>query len=103
MSRRQSQLFDSIHLHVAAIVASAGIRRASDKSLVWDLTLEAMNHASLCHNDDFLGFTITTETDHLFGACRPRLHYREQFQCTLDGRRRGRRETLTSDVRWLVE
>ena len=68
VAKAVAQLFDSIHLHVAAIVASAGIRRASDESLVWDLTLEAMDHASLCHDDDFIGFTIPAETNHLFGA-----------------------------------
>ena len=66
VAKAVAQLFDSVHLRAAAIVASAGIRRASDKSLVWDLTLEAMNHA-VC-DDDFIGFTITAETDHLFGA-----------------------------------
>ena len=25
-----------------------------------------MDHAGLCHDDDFLGFTIPAETDHLF-------------------------------------
>ena len=27
-----------------------------------------MDHASLCHDDDFLGITIPAETNHLFGA-----------------------------------
>ena len=27
-----------------------------------------MNHAGLCHDDDFLRLTISAETNHLFGA-----------------------------------
>ena len=68
VAKAVAQLFDSIHFHITAIVARTSIRGAGNESLVWDLALEAMDHPSLCHDDDFLGFTILAETDHLFGA-----------------------------------
>ena len=102
MSRRQSRrLFYSIHLHEATIVTSAGVRRASDECLIWDLALEAMDRCP-SHDDDFLGFTITAEADHLFGlqtssALSRTISVHSGWATT------RRRETLTLDVRWLAE
>ena len=56
------QFFQSIELHVAAIVTRASLRGAGDKSFLRDLPAQAMQHTSLCDHDE--SFVITSYSIH---------------------------------------
>lgn len=62
------QLFEGVHLHVAAIGAGAVVGWASDEVLVGAFLLEAVEHAGLGDDDDVFAGGVLAEADHLLGG-----------------------------------